>query len=168
MNVNESSIARESDDVLPTLAGPEIGVASTKAFTCQLTVLAALAIHIGRQRGVIDEAKESELVRSLVEVPRLISEVLAHEEEIDRISHSLSQARDVLYLGRGMSFPIAMEGALKLKEISYIHSRSNRNRRAKLIGNADPFGFIQRNHFFILVKFFESGDGKEIDSDNFQ
>lgn len=124
VNVNESSIARESDDVLPTLAGPEIGVASTKAFTCQLTVLAALAIHIGRQRGVIDEAKESELVRSLVEVPRLISEVLAYEEEIDRISHSLSQARDVLYLGRGMSFPIAMEGALKLKEISYIHAEA--------------------------------------------
>lgn len=124
VNVSESSIARESDDVLPTLAGPEIGVASTKAFTCQLTVLAALAIHIGKMRGVIDAAKEIELVRSLVEVPRLISEVLSHEEEIDRISHALSQARDVLYLGRGVSFPIAMEGALKLKEISYIHAEA--------------------------------------------
>lgn len=124
VNVSESSIARESDEVLPTLAGPEIGVASTKAFTCQLTVLAALAIHIGKQRGVIDDAKEIELVRSLVEVPRLISEVLSHEEEIDRISHALSQARDVLYLGRGVSFPIAMEGALKLKEISYIHAEA--------------------------------------------
>ena len=124
VNVSESSIARESDEVLPTLAGPEIGVASTKAFTCQLTVLAALAIHIGRERGVIDEAKENELVRSLVEVPRLISEVLSQEEEIDKISHSLSKARDVLYLGRGMSYPIAMEGALKLKEISYIHAEA--------------------------------------------
>lgn len=124
VNVSESSIARESDDVLPTLAGPEIGVASTKAFTCQLTVIAALAIHIGRERGVIDDEKEVELVRSLVEVPRLISEVLSKEDDIDKISHALSQARDVLYLGRGTSFPIAMEGALKLKEISYIHAEA--------------------------------------------
>ena len=124
VNVSESSIARESDDVLPTLAGPEIGVASTKAFTCQLTVLAALAIHIGKSRGVIDEALEVKLVRSLVEVPRLISELLTEEKRIEEISHSLSQARDVLYLGRGTSFPIALEGALKLKEISYIHAEA--------------------------------------------
>ncbi|GJM02103.1 MAG: glutamine--fructose-6-phosphate aminotransferase [isomerizing] [Rhodomicrobium sp.] len=124
VNVQESSIARESDEVLPTLAGPEIGVASTKAFTCQLTVLAALAIHIGVQRGVINEALEKELVRSLVEVPRLISEVLSHESDIDDLSSQLSHAKDVLYLGRGVSFPIALEGALKLKEISYIHAEA--------------------------------------------
>jgi glucosamine--fructose-6-phosphate aminotransferase (isomerizing) len=124
VNVQESSIARESDEVLPTLAGPEIGVASTKAFTCQLTVLAALAIHIGVSRGVISPDKEKELVRALVEVPRLISELLAMEDEIDTLSHKLSHAKDVLYLGRGVSYPIAMEGALKLKEISYIHAEA--------------------------------------------
>lgn len=124
VNVQESSIARQSDEVLPTLAGPEIGVASTKAFTCQLTVLAALAIHIGRQRGVIDEALEVELVRALIEVPRLIAEILSGEEEIDLLSSQLSHAEDVLYLGRGVSYPIALEGALKLKEISYIHAEA--------------------------------------------
>lgn len=124
VNVLESSIARESDEVLPTLAGPEIGVASTKAFSCQLTVLAALALHIGRVRGRISVEEEMELVRALVEVPRLISEVLAHEAEIDALSSSLSKAKDVLYLGRGTSYPIALEGALKLKEISYIHAEA--------------------------------------------
>lgn len=124
VNVLESSIARESDEVLPTLAGPEIGVASTKAFSCQLTVLAALAIHIGRVRGRISAEEENELVRALVEVPRLISEVLADEADIDALSGSLSKAKDVLYLGRGTSYPIALEGALKLKEISYIHAEA--------------------------------------------
>lgn len=124
VNVAESSMARESDVLLPTLAGPEIGVASTKAFTCQLTVLAVLAIHIGRQRGVIDEAREQELVRALIEVPRLISEMLATEAEIDELSQRLTHAKDVLYLGRGISYPIALEGALKLKEISYIHAEA--------------------------------------------
>lgn len=124
VNVQESSIARESDEVLPTLAGPEIGVASTKAFTCQLTVLAALAIHIGVVRGEIDRDEERELVKALIEVPRLIAELLAVEEEIDALSSSLTHARDVLYLGRGVSYPIAMEGALKLKEISYIHAEA--------------------------------------------
>ena len=124
VNVQESSIARESDFVLPTLAGPEIGVASTKAFTCQLTVLAALTIHIGRQRGVIDAELEQELVRGLIEVPRLISELLSDDQAIDALSHELSRANDVLYLGRGISFPIALEGALKLKEISYIHAEA--------------------------------------------
>ena len=124
VNVQESSIARESDEVLPTLAGPEIGVASTKAFTCQLTVLAALAIHIGVVRGEINRDEERELVKALIEVPRLIAELLAVEEEIDALSSSLTHARDVLYLGRGVSYPIAMEGALKLKEISYIHAEA--------------------------------------------
>jgi len=124
VNVQESSIARESDAILPTLAGPEIGVASTKAFTCQLTVLAALTIHIGRQRGTISPEQEKELVQALVEVPRLIAEMLTKEKDIDTLSHQLSHAKDVLYLGRGINFPIALEGALKLKEISYIHAEA--------------------------------------------
>ena len=124
VNVAESSMARESDVVLPTLAGPEIGVASTKAFTCQLTVLAALAIHIGRKRGRLNAGQEQELVRALVEVPRLITEMLGREGEIDALSAKLTHSRDVLYLGRGISYPIALEGALKLKEISYIHAEA--------------------------------------------
>jgi len=122
VNVRESSIARESDAVLPTLAGPEIGVASTKAFTCQLAVLACLAIAAGKARGVIDPSLEIELVQALAEVPRHMSTVLRDEEPYETLAHSLFKARDVLYLGRGPSFPIALEGALKLKEISYIHA----------------------------------------------
>jgi glucosamine--fructose-6-phosphate aminotransferase (isomerizing) len=122
VNVRESSIARESDAVLPTLAGPEIGVASTKAFTCQLAVLACLAIAAGKARGVIGPALETELVQALAEVPRHMATVLRHESPYETLAHNLSKARDVLYLGRGSSFPIALEGALKLKEISYIHA----------------------------------------------
>ncbi|MGH6865349.1 MAG: glutamine--fructose-6-phosphate transaminase (isomerizing) [Methyloceanibacter sp.] len=122
VNVRESSIARESDVVLPTLAGPEIGVASTKAFTCQLTVLACLAIAAGKARGVIGSALESELVQVLAEVPRHMATILRDEAPYEALGHSLSRARDVLYLGRGSSYPIALEGALKLKEISYIHA----------------------------------------------
>jgi glucosamine--fructose-6-phosphate aminotransferase (isomerizing) len=122
VNVKGSTIAREADAVLPTLAGPEIGVASTKAFTCQLSVLASLALVAGRQRGTLTEAKERELVTALAEVPRHISSILRDEEQFVTISHDLSKAKDVLYLGRGTSFPIALEGALKLKEISYIHA----------------------------------------------
>ncbi|MEC9367317.1 MAG: glutamine--fructose-6-phosphate transaminase (isomerizing) [Pseudomonadota bacterium] len=122
VNVRESSIARESDVVFPTLAGPEIGVASTKAFTCQLTVLACLAIAAGRARGAIDEKREGELVRALIEVPRHMSALLRDESGYSDLAQMLSKARDVLYLGRGASYPIAMEGALKLKEISYIHA----------------------------------------------
>jgi glucosamine--fructose-6-phosphate aminotransferase (isomerizing) len=122
VNVQGSSIARESDAVLPTLAGPEIGVASTKAFTCQLAVLACLAIATGRARGVLSEEKEHELVRALIEVPRHMAEALALEPEIEHLARDLAKSRDVLYLGRGTSFPLAMEGALKLKEISYIHA----------------------------------------------
>jgi len=124
VNVQESSIARGSDAILPTLAGPEIGVASTKAFTCQLTVLAALTIHIGRQRGALSKEQEVELVHALVEVPRLISEMLGEEAKIDALSQQLVHARDVLYLGRGIHYPLALEGALKLKEISYIHAEA--------------------------------------------
>jgi glucosamine--fructose-6-phosphate aminotransferase (isomerizing) len=122
VNVRESSIARESDAVLPTLAGPEIGVASTKAFTCQLTVLACLAIAAGKARGAIGPALEAELVQALGEVPRHVATILRDERPYETLAHHLSKARDVLYLGRGSSFPIALEGALKLKEISYIHA----------------------------------------------
>ncbi len=122
VNVRESTIARESDAILPTLAGPEIGVASTKAFTCQLTVLACLAIAAGKARGVIGPELESELVQSLAEVPRLMATVLRDESPYETLAHDLAKARDVLYVGRGLSYPVALEGALKLKEISYIHA----------------------------------------------
>lgn len=123
VNVPESSIAREADVVLPTFAGPEIGVASTKAFTCQLAVLAALAVYAGRVRGHLDQAGEQELVQALTEVPSRMADVLAHDEAIEDLSRRvISRARDVLYLGRGADYPIALEGALKLKEISYIHA----------------------------------------------
>jgi len=122
VNVPTSTIARESDLVLPTLAGPEIGVASTKAFTCQLAVLACFAIAVGRARGVLSEDKEQELVRDLIEVPRHMAAALALEPNIEALARDLAKSRDVLYLGRGTSFPLALEGALKLKEISYIHA----------------------------------------------
>ena len=122
VNVRTSSIARESDIVMPTLAGPEIGVASTKAFTCQLSVLACLALGLGRARGTINREQERQLVQALIEVPRHISTILRNEEQYEAIAHMLSKARDVLYLGRGTSYPLALEGALKLKEISYIHA----------------------------------------------
>jgi glutamine---fructose-6-phosphate transaminase (isomerizing) len=122
VNVATSTIARESDIVLPTLAGPEMGVASTKAFTCQLMVLACLAIAAGRERGVLGADDEAKLVRALTEVPRHMAAALALEPQIERLARDLAKCRDVLYLGRGTSFPIALEGALKLKEISYIHA----------------------------------------------
>jgi len=122
VNVTESSIARESDVIVPTFAGPEIGVASTKAFTCQLTVLALLALAAAKARGHLDLEEERNAVRRLMEVPRLMSDVLGHEEYLEKISHDLSKARDVLYIGRGPMYPMALEGALKLKEISYIHA----------------------------------------------
>jgi glucosamine--fructose-6-phosphate aminotransferase (isomerizing) len=122
VNVPTSTIARESEVVMPTLAGPEIGVASTKAFTCQLAALACLAIAAGRARGELSEEDEQKLVHALVEVPRLMTQALAIEPQIEKLAHDLMKARDVLYLGRGTSFPIALEGALKLKEISYIHA----------------------------------------------
>ena len=122
VNVPTSTIARESDVVMPTLAGPEIGVASTKAFTCQLAALAALAIAAGRARGVLAESDEKRLVHALIEVPRHLTEALALEPQIEQLARDLAKCRDVLYLGRGTSYPIALEGALKLKEISYIHA----------------------------------------------
>lgn len=122
VNVPESTIAREADMVFATIAGREIGVASTKAFTCQLAVLASLAIHAGRQRGHLSDADAAEMVRALAEVPGTVNRALSMEAEIEALAQPLARARDVLYLGRGTSFPLAMEGALKLKEISYIHA----------------------------------------------
>jgi glucosamine--fructose-6-phosphate aminotransferase (isomerizing) len=122
VNVAESSIAREADIVLPTFAGPEIGVASTKAFTCQLAALASFAIAAGAARGVLGEDEERKLCASLLETPRHIAELLKQEAKIKAVAEEVARARDVLYLGRGPSYPLALEGALKLKEISYIHA----------------------------------------------
>ncbi len=122
VNVRTSTIARESHAALPTLAGPEIGVASTKAFTCQLSVLACLAIAIARARESITAEQESTLVKALMEVPRHVASILKSDDPFIGVAHELVKAKDVLYLGRGSSFPVALEGALKLKEISYIHA----------------------------------------------
>jgi len=122
INVPTSTIARESETVLPTLAGPEIGVASTKAFTCQLMVLAAVAVAAGKARGALSDDDEAKLVHSLVGIPRLMSAALATEPQIEKLARDISKSSDVLYLGRGTSYPLALEGALKLKEISYIHA----------------------------------------------
>jgi len=122
VNVPQSSMAREADLVLETHAGPEIGVASTKAFTCQLAVLLSFAIAAGYAKGTLDEDKTADLVAALGEVPARMSDILKHDDEIEALAHDMSQARDVLYLGRGSLYPLALEGALKLKEISYIHA----------------------------------------------
>ncbi|MEM1300498.1 MAG: glutamine--fructose-6-phosphate transaminase (isomerizing) [Pseudomonadota bacterium] len=122
VNVEESSIAREVDIVVPTLAGREIGVASTKAFTCQLMTLACMVMQVARKRRLLDAAREAELIAALSELPRMIGDVLARESAVDQVSQELATARDILYVGRGPMFPLALEGALKLKEISYIHA----------------------------------------------
>ena len=122
VNAPESSMAREADVVFQTHAGPEIGVASTKAFTCQLSVLAAFAIALGRAKEAITREEEKEMCQALAEVPSRMAEVLYHDEAIKEIAGEVAKAQDVLYMGRGADFPIALEGALKLKEISYIHA----------------------------------------------
>jgi glucosamine--fructose-6-phosphate aminotransferase (isomerizing) len=122
VNVPTSSMAREADLLLPTHAGPEIGVASTKAFTCQLAVLAALAAHFAVRKGRLGREQEAEIVRHLLEAPACLNAALDHDDEIAAIAPLIAPARDVLYLGRGPDFPLALEGALKLKEISYIHA----------------------------------------------
>ena len=121
-NVPTSSMAREADLLLPTHAGPEIGVASTKAFTCQLAVLAALAAHMAVTKGLMDRAAEAEVVAHLLEAPACLNAALDHDDDIAAMAHLIAPARDVLYLGRGPDYPLALEGALKLKEISYIHA----------------------------------------------
>ncbi|WP_095012887.1 glutamine--fructose-6-phosphate transaminase (isomerizing) [Tsuneonella mangrovi] len=122
VNVPTSSMAREADLLLPTHAGPEIGVASTKAFTCQLAVLAALAAHLAVKKGRMDSAEEQAVVRHLLEAPAALNAALDHDDDIASMAHLIAPARDVLYLGRGPDYPLALEGALKLKEISYIHA----------------------------------------------
>ncbi len=122
VNVPTSSIARLADAAAPTLAGPEIGVASTKAFTCQLATMACLALGLARARGALGEAEEAALVGELVATPGLLAEALKLEPAVEQIAHKLARARDVLYLGRGTAYPLALEGALKLKELSYIHA----------------------------------------------
>ena len=122
VNVHSSSMAREADHLWPTHAGPEIGVASTKAFTAQVAALLALAVAAGVQRGTIDATREIELVKALFEAPRLIAEAMLMEDALKAVAHDIAKATDVLFLGRGAMFPLAMEGALKLKEISYIHA----------------------------------------------
>lgn len=122
VNVPTSSMAREADLLLPTHAGPEIGVASTKAFTCQLAVLAALAAHLALKKGKLSADEEHEIVKHLIEAPAALNAALAHDEDIAAMAHLVAPARDVLYLGRGPDYPLALEGALKLKEISYIHA----------------------------------------------
>ncbi len=122
VNVEESSMGRESDFVFHTQAGPEIGVASTKAFTCQLVTLACIAIDAGVKRGVINHAEEARLCKALAEVPARAAEILDSDENIKALAKAIFEARDVLYIGRGTGYPVALEGALKLKEISYIHA----------------------------------------------
>ncbi|MDB5522509.1 MAG: glmS [Rhizobium sp.] len=156
VNVRESTIARESDAIFPILAGPEIGVASTKAFTSQLTVLASLAIAAGRQRGTITPEREKALVGHLAEMPRVMSAVLNRiQPKMEMLARDLSKFKDVLYLGRGTSFPIAMEGALKLKEISYIHAEGYAAGELK----HGPIALIDENMPVIVIaphdRFFE-------------
>ncbi|CDX57613.1 L-glutamine:D-fructose-6-phosphate aminotransferase [Mesorhizobium plurifarium] len=122
VNVRESTMARESDVVFPTFAGPEIGVASTKAFTCQLAVIASLAARAAAARGTITREEEKALIRQLCDAPRLASQALELQRRIEKVAHELAQVRHVLYLGRDTNYPLAMEGALKLKEVSYIHA----------------------------------------------
>jgi glucosamine--fructose-6-phosphate aminotransferase (isomerizing) len=141
VNVAESSMARQSGAVLQTVAGPEVGVASTKAFTAQLAVLACLAIGLGRARGAISAAEEAAMTGALLEVPGRAAEVLEHDADIARIARRVLEARDVLFLGRGACFPIAMEGALKLKEISYIHAEGYAAGEMK----HGPIALIDRN-----------------------
>ncbi len=124
LNVEHSTMARESDAMLGTVAGPEISVASTKAFTAQLTVLACLSIAIARARGQLDPLREEELVSALLDLPTRAADALAQQDAVRAMARVVAEARDVLYLGRGSLFPVAMEGALKLKEISYIHAEA--------------------------------------------
>ncbi|MGX5851811.1 glutamine--fructose-6-phosphate transaminase (isomerizing) [Mesorhizobium sp. PL10] len=156
VNTRESTIARESDAVFPILAGPEIAVASTKVFTCQLAVLAALAISAGKARGTISDDQEQALVKSLAEMPRTMGQVLnSLQPIIELLSRELSKCRDVLFLGRGTSFPLAMEGALKLKEISYIHAEGYAAGELK----HGPIALIDENMRVIVIaphdRFFE-------------
>ena len=147
VNETTSTIAREVDFVLPIMAGPEIGVASTKAFTAMLCTLAAMVIAMGKARGELDNAKERELIGALESVPRLVGHALQMDKDIAVLARELVKARDVLYLGRGVHYPIALEGALKLKEISYIHAEGYASGELKhgpiaLIDEETPVVFV--------------------------
>ena len=141
LNVSESTMARESDVVLDTVAGPEICVASTKAFTAQLSVLACLSIAFGRARGSMTEEREEALVQALLDLPGRAAELFALQPAIQEAASMVADARDVLYLGRGSQFPVALEGALKLKEISYIHAEAYAAGEMK----HGPIALIDRN-----------------------
>ncbi len=147
LNVAQSSMERESDIVLHTHAGPEVGVASTKAFTCQLSVLACFAITHAKARGTIDEAEESRLCVALSEVPARMADVLNHDDAIQTMALDVAKAQDVIYLGRGLEYPIAMEGALKLKEISYIHAEGYAAGEMK----HGPIALIDKNVPIIVI-----------------
>jgi glucosamine--fructose-6-phosphate aminotransferase (isomerizing) len=147
INVPTSSMAREVDLLLPTHAGPEIGVASTKAFTCQLAVMAALAVNLARAKGKLNPADEREIVEHLTEVPAAINAALTHDAEIEAMAHTIASARDVLYLGRGQDYPLALEGALKLKEISYIHAEGYASGEMK----HGPIALIDENVPLIVI-----------------
>ncbi|MBL4603921.1 MAG: glutamine--fructose-6-phosphate transaminase (isomerizing), partial [Emcibacteraceae bacterium] len=147
LNVAQSSMERESDVVLHTHAGPEVGVASTKAFTCQLSVLACFSIAHARARGTIDDAEEARLCVALSEVPARMAEVLNHDQAIKDMAQEVAKAQDVIYLGRGLEYPIAMEGALKLKEISYIHAEGYAAGEMK----HGPIALIDKNVPIIVI-----------------
>ncbi|MBT6031753.1 MAG: glutamine--fructose-6-phosphate transaminase (isomerizing) [Kordiimonadaceae bacterium] len=147
LNVAQSSMERESDIVLHTHAGPEVGVASTKAFTCQLSVLACFAIAHARARGTIDRAEEARLCVALSEVPARMADVLNHDDAIKSMAIDVAKAQDVIYLGRGLEYPIAMEGALKLKEISYIHAEGYAAGEMK----HGPIALIDKNVPIIVI-----------------
>jgi glucosamine--fructose-6-phosphate aminotransferase (isomerizing) len=152
VNVRESSIARESRHIWPTYAGPEIGVASTKAFTCQLAVLASLAIAAGRARGTLDAFETSRLCHALLETPRHMVEALGQASKIEALGQEIAKARDVLYLGRGVHYPLALEGALKLKEISYIHAEGYAAGEMK----HGPIALIDQNVPVIVIAPFDA------------
>ncbi|MES2289646.1 MAG: glutamine--fructose-6-phosphate transaminase (isomerizing) [Pseudomonadota bacterium] len=147
INVPTSSMAREVDLLMPTHAGPEIGVASTKAFTCQLAVMAALAVNLARAKGKLPTHEEREIVQHLTEVPAAINAALEHDAEIEAMAHTIAGARDVLYLGRGQDYPLALEGALKLKEISYIHAEGYASGEMK----HGPIALIDENVPLIVI-----------------
>ncbi len=147
LNVAKSSMERESDVVLHTHAGPEVGVASTKAFTCQLSVLACFAIAHARSRGTIDAAEQARLCVALSEVPARMADVLNHDDAIQAMALEVAKAQDVIYLGRGLEYPIAMEGALKLKEISYIHAEGYAAGEMK----HGPIALIDKNVPIIVI-----------------
>jgi len=147
LNTIESTIERESDNVLRTLAGPEIGVASTKAFTTQLTTLACLTVALAHKNGAISDEREKQMTDALREVPARVAELLGHDKKLQQVAKDIAEARDVLYLGRGTGYPIALEGALKLKEISYIHAEGYASGEMK----HGPIALIDENVPVIVV-----------------